>query len=48
VRWCYPDHDNPVYFSHGVRALRDDGLEKARAGITTLEEVMRAVSVDPV
>jgi len=34
--------------SLGVRSLRDDGLEKARAGITTLEEVMRAVSVDPV
>jgi type II secretory ATPase GspE/PulE/Tfp pilus assembly ATPase PilB-like protein len=30
----------------GFPSLRDDGIEKARAGITSLEEVMRAVYVD--
>jgi type II secretory ATPase GspE/PulE/Tfp pilus assembly ATPase PilB-like protein len=30
----------------GFTTLRDDGLDKARAGVTTLEEVMRAVYVD--
>jgi len=30
----------------GVPSLLDDGLEKARAGITSLDEVMRAVYVD--
>lgn len=30
----------------GVPGLRDDGLEKARQGITSLDEVMRAVYVD--
>ncbi|OPZ85120.1 MAG: Type II secretion system protein E [bacterium ADurb.Bin429] len=30
----------------GFTTLRDDGISKARAGITTLEEVMRAVYVD--
>jgi len=30
----------------GYRSLRDDGLEKAREGVTTLEEIMRAVYVE--
>ncbi len=29
--------------SMGIPSLRDDGLDKARAGLTTLEEVIRAV-----
>ncbi len=31
----------------GTRFLRDDGLEKARAGLTTLEEVLRATADAP-
>lgn len=31
----------------GMRTLRDDGLMKARAGITTLEEVYRVTSANP-
>jgi len=30
----------------GCRSLRDDGIEKAREGITTVEEIMRAVYVE--
>jgi type II secretory ATPase GspE/PulE/Tfp pilus assembly ATPase PilB-like protein len=30
----------------GLRSLREDGLTKARAGITTLEEVLRTTPVD--
>jgi type II secretory ATPase GspE/PulE/Tfp pilus assembly ATPase PilB-like protein len=30
----------------GVENLRDDGMVKARQGITTLEEVLRAVFVE--
>ncbi len=30
----------------GFPSIRDDGMDKARAGITSLEEVMRAVYVD--
>jgi type II secretory ATPase GspE/PulE/Tfp pilus assembly ATPase PilB-like protein len=30
----------------GCRSLRDDGLEKAREGVTTVEEIMRAVYVE--
>jgi general secretion pathway protein E len=30
----------------GYRSLRDDGIQKAREGITTVEEVMRAVYVE--
>ncbi|MDH7577832.1 MAG: ATPase, T2SS/T4P/T4SS family [Bacillota bacterium] len=29
--------------SHGMRTLREDGIEKAKRGLTTLEEVMTAV-----
>ena len=32
----------------GIPSLSDDGLDKARAGITSLDEVMRAVFVDVV
>lgn len=31
----------------GMRTLRDDGLQKARAGVTTLEEVFRVTSANP-
>lgn len=31
----------------GMRMLRDDGMTKARAGITTLEEVFRVTSANP-
>jgi len=31
----------------GMRTLRDDGIMKARAGITTLEEVFRVTSANP-
>lgn len=29
--------------TQGIPSLRDDGLEKARAGITSLDEILRAV-----
>ncbi len=32
--------------SHGMRTLREDGLAKAAAGITTLEEVLRVTQED--
>lgn len=32
--------------AHGMRSLRDDGLAKAAAGITTLEEVLRVTQDD--
>ena len=32
--------------ANGVASMRDDGLEKARAGITSLEEIIRSVYVD--
>lgn len=32
--------------AQGIRSLRDDGIEKARAGITSLEEVLRVVCAD--
>jgi len=32
-----------VAVEQGMRTLRDDGLEKARAGVTSLEEVLRIV-----
>jgi type II secretory ATPase GspE/PulE/Tfp pilus assembly ATPase PilB-like protein len=35
-----------IIHEHGIASLHDDGLEKARAGITSLEEVIRAVNVD--
>ena len=28
----------------GMRTLREDGLEKASAGVTTIEEVLRATA----
>ncbi len=31
-----------VAYAGGMHLLREDGWEKVRAGITTLEEVMRA------
>ena len=34
--------------SAGIPSMRDDGLEKARAGQTSLEEVLRAVYVDDI
>ena len=30
----------------GIRSLRDDGIEKAREGVTSVEEVLRAVYVE--
>ena len=32
--------------ARGMRTLRDDGLEKAFAGVTTLEEVLRVTQED--
>jgi len=32
--------------SLGIRSLRDDAIQKARQGQTTLEEVVRAVWVE--
>jgi general secretion pathway protein E len=32
--------------SRGMRTLRDDGLVKAAAGITTIEEVLRVTQDD--
>jgi general secretion pathway protein E len=32
--------------SRGMRSLRDDGLAKVAAGITTLEEVLRVTQED--
>ena len=30
----------------GCRSLRDDGIEKARQGVTSLEEILRAVYIE--
>jgi type II secretory ATPase GspE/PulE/Tfp pilus assembly ATPase PilB-like protein len=30
--------------AHGERSMREDGLFKARAGMTTIDEVMRVTS----
>ncbi len=32
----------------GIPSLKDDGMEKARQGITSLEEILRAVSVEAI
>jgi len=32
--------------SRGMKTLREDGLEKAAAGITTIEEVVRVTQED--
>ena len=32
-----------VAIEQGMRTLRDDGLEKARLGMTSIEEVLRVV-----
>ena len=32
-----------VALQQGMRLLRDDGLEKARAGLTSIEEIARVV-----
>ena len=32
--------------THGMRTLRDDGLSKAAAGVTTIEEVLRVTQED--
>jgi type II secretory ATPase GspE/PulE/Tfp pilus assembly ATPase PilB-like protein len=32
---------------HGMETLQEDGLEKVREGITTLEELRRVLPVDP-
>ena len=38
-------HDHRRFLAdHGVRFMRDDGLLKARSGLTTVEEVMRVTS----
>ena len=33
--------------ARGIRSLREDGLDKARAGVTTVEEVLHAINVEP-
>jgi general secretion pathway protein E len=32
--------------AHGMKTLRDDGLARAAAGITTIEEVLRVTQDD--
>ena len=32
-----------VAVEQGMRSLRDDGLEKARTGVTSIEEIARVV-----
>ena len=44
---CASTNDIKAYaLSRGMRTLRDDGMAKVAAGITTLEEVLRVTQED--
>ena len=46
IRRCSTREIKDYAIARGMRTLRDDGLEKAFAGITTLEEVLRVTQED--
>jgi type IV pilus assembly protein PilB len=37
------DEIGRIAVQQGMRTLRDDGFEKVRAGLTSIEEIMRVV-----
>jgi general secretion pathway protein E len=46
IRRCPAAEIKEYAISRGMRTLRDDGLAKAAAGITTIEEVLRVTQED--
>ena len=43
---CSADQIKKKAIELGMKTLREDGLEKARIGLTTIEEILRATEID--
>jgi general secretion pathway protein E len=46
IRRCHSGEIKEYAVSRGMKTLRDDGLARATAGITTIEEVLRVTQDD--